>query len=268
MNMTHSDRIRSTTWLASAFVMLGVACGHEQPPPASAAAAVDPAPAEPVTAEPEPSAGEAQPEQQPAEAAAAAPKRMPYENPSEEALGKLPADIGLAPGTPAPEVTLPNIEGQQVDIRALAAQGPVMLVFYRGGWCPYCNFQIHELTEAYPEFQQRGVTPVAISVDRVEEGAKTKAMYEIPFPVISDPELVAHQAYHVVQHVDDETLAKLQSYGIDIEQASGRDHHNIAVPSVFVIDRSGAIVWSHAELDYKVRPSASQLLAVLDRVLK
>ena len=97
---------------------------------------------------------------------------------------------------------------------------------------------------------------------------KTKASYDIPFPVISDPDLVAHKAYNVVQHVDDETLERLKGFGIDIEQSSGRDHHNIAVPAVFMVNRDGTIVWSHAALDYKLRPSADQLLTVVDRVFK
>jgi peroxiredoxin len=87
---------------------------------------------------------------------------------------------------------LHDAAGLEVRLSDLMRRGPLLLVFYRGGWCPYCNFQIRELTAAYPEYGKRGVTPVAISVDRVEESAKTLATYSIPFPVLSDPELAAH----------------------------------------------------------------------------
>lgn len=149
-------------------------------------------------------------------------------------------------------------------LRELVTTGPVLLVFYRGGWCPYCNSQIHELTAAYPEYKKRGVTPVAISVDRVEESAKTQATYTIPFPVLSDSDLAAHRAYRVLHEVDEAEFARLKGFGIDLERASGRSHHAIAVPSLFVIDGKGVVRWAHANLDYKVRPSTVQILAAID----
>lgn len=141
-----------------------------------------------------------------------------------------------------------------------------MLVFYRGGWCPFCNYQIRQLTEAYPQYRERGVTPVAISVDRPEEAAKTRATYEIPFPVLSDPDLAAHRAYRVMHEVDDAERERLAGFGMDIERASGRDHHVIAIPSVFVVDAEGVVRWAHADPDYRVRPSNEQILAALDRL--
>jgi peroxiredoxin len=124
--------------------------------------------------------------------------------------------------------------------------------------------QVRQLTEAYPEFQKRGVRPVMISVDRIDGAAKTKAQYQIPFPVLSDPDLATHEAFHVVHHAGPEEVSKLKGFGLDIEAASGRDHHRFAVPSVFVIDASGTVRWTHVDPDYKVRPSTAQLLAALD----
>jgi peroxiredoxin len=138
------------------------------------------------------------------------------------------------------------------------------LIFYRGGWCPFCNFQIRELTHAYGELRKRGVMPVAVSVDRTDEATRTSATYEIPFRVLSDPDLQAHEAFKVVHHADDAEVARLKGFGMDIEQYSGRDHHAIAIPSMFVIDKSGMVRWAHAARDYKTRPSPEQLFAALD----
>jgi len=104
-----------------------------------------------------------------------------------------------------------------VSLRDLASRGSLLVTFYRGGWCPFCNFQIRELTTAFPEFRRRGVTPIAISVDRVEEAAKTSATCEIPFPVLPDPNLVAHRAFRVVRHVGDAEFARLKGKGLDIK---------------------------------------------------
>ncbi|MGE0321804.1 MAG: peroxiredoxin-like family protein [Polyangiaceae bacterium] len=178
-------------------------------------------------------------------------------------LGKLPDGVGLEVGSALPTLKLKSSKDDEVDVNALAKTGPLMLVFYRGGWCPFCNYQIHSLAKAYPEFQKRGVTPVAISVDLPSEASKTQSSWEIPFPVLSDPELVAHKAFNVLNQLDDAGLAKLKGYGIDVEARSGQKHHTIAIPSIFIID-DGKVAWAHAETDYKTRPSTTQLLKVID----
>lgn len=184
-----------------------------------------------------------------------------------ERLGTLAAGLGVAVGEHAPDAIVRDADNREVHLQGLAGKdGRMLVVFYRGGWCPFCNFQIHELTVAYPEFQRRGVLPVAISVDRVDESARTRATYSIPFPVLSDPELGAHRAFRVLHHADNAEVARLKGFGMDIERASGQTHHVIAVPSMFLIDGQGVVRWAHADPDYKVRPSIAQILGVIDRV--
>lgn len=184
--------------------------------------------------------------------------------PEADRIGTLPTDIGIPVGEQAPDAVLRDIEGREVRLRDLVVKGPILLLFYRGGWCPFCNFQIHEMTEAYPELERRGVTPVAVSVDCVDEAATTQATYTIPFPVLSDPDLVAHRAFRVARHVGEAEVTRLRGFGMDIERSSGRDHHMIAIPSVFIIDREGIVRWAHADRDYKVRPSTEQIIAAID----
>lgn len=187
-----------------------------------------------------------------------------YEYPSSERVGTLPAGVGIAVGQPAPDAIVTDADGHAVRVHDLFSDGPILLVFYRGGWCPFCSMEIHELTVAYPQYQRRGIRPVAISVDRAEASAHTRATYAIPFPVLSDPDLEAHRAFHVMHHADDAEVARLKGFGMDIEQASGRTHHVIAIPSIFVIDRRGIVRWAHADPNYKVRPSTEQILDAID----
>jgi len=198
-------------------------------------------------------------------ASSSPPKAKAYGNPKDEELGTLPPGIGLELGSPMPQLSINNAAGEKIDLTALASKGTLLLVFYRGGWCPFCNFQIRELSSAFAEFQGRGVTPVAISVDRMDEAAKTAALYKIPFPVLSDPDLVAHDAFRITRQAGEEEFQKLKSMGLDLEAASGKKHHRLAVPSVFVIE-GGVIKFAHAELDYKKRPSLPQLLQTLDHL--
>lgn len=184
---------------------------------------------------------------------------------SDSELGTLPDGVGLAVGSPAADGQLRDARDKAVQLSDHWKSGWALVVFYRGGWCPYCNFQIRELTRARADFVKRGVTPVLVSVDRVSEAAKTSAAYEIAFPVLSDPGLAVHRGFRVLQQVDDATLAKYREFGIDLEQSSGQKHHTIAVPSLFLVDESGIVRFAHAERDYKVRPSTAQLLAAIDR---
>jgi peroxiredoxin len=184
-----------------------------------------------------------------------------------ERLGKLPPGIGVPIGEKAPDAVVHDFHGQEVRLSDLVSRGPILLVFYRGGWCPFCSFEIHELVRDYLEYRKRDVAPVAISVDRAEQSAQTQATYSIPFPVLSDPELVAHRAYHVLHRADDAEVATLKGYGMDLELASGQTHHTIAIPALFLISARGIVLWAHADPDYKVRPRTPQILAAIDQAL-
>jgi peroxiredoxin len=72
------------------------------------------------------------------------------------------------------------------------------------------------------------------------------------------------EAFHVVNKVDPETLAKMKTFGVDLERSSGKAHHEIAIPSLFLIDRTGRVRWAHSDPDIKVRPSTAQILAAID----
>jgi peroxiredoxin len=183
-----------------------------------------------------------------------------------EKLGVLAPGTGIAVGERVPDVHARDLNGKDVRLSAVVAQGPVLLVFYRGGWCPFCNFQIRELTRAYPEYQKRGIRVVAVSVDKPDEASKTNATYAIPFPVLSDSDLSMIQGFHVAMHMDDAQLAKMKSFGVDLEQYSGKGHHTIAIPSLFLIDSQGVVRWAHSDPSYTQRPTTSQILAAIDGV--
>jgi peroxiredoxin len=192
--------------------------------------------------------------------------KVPLEVTSESALGTNDQDIGLSAGAEVPDFTVHAHNGEVVNLDVLLEDTPLLVVFYRGGWCPYCNVQIRQLTEAYPQFKQRGVFPVLISVDTIDGAALASRTYKIPFAVLSDPKLSAHTAFDVILDVDDETYKQYQGYGIDLEKWSGQSHHKIAVSSAFLVDKTGKVRWAHSAKDYKTRPSPEQLLAVIDNI--
>ncbi|GAB1259495.1 hypothetical protein NBRC116495_02020 [Aurantivibrio plasticivorans] len=182
-------------------------------------------------------------------------------------LGTLPNGIGVQLGTTIPSTVVHDHLGVATDITTLSADQVLMVVFYRGGWCPYCNLQIRQMVDNYSRFQDRGVLPVFISVDKPDAAALAQKSYEIPFPVLSDPQLVAHKAFNVVLEQSEETASRYKEYGIDLEAWSGQTHGNIAVSSVFLLDKTATVQWAHASIDYKTRPSVNQLIHVIDQLI-
>ena len=192
------------------------------------------------------------------------PSMKEYAEPAPDRLGKLAPGLGIAVGQRAPDAEVHDATGKPIHLADLYKKSAVLLAFYRGGWCPYCSYEIHDFAQSFAEYQRRGVTPVAISVDKEDEASKTQATFAITFPVLSDPDLHAINAFHVAHKADDAEYAKLKGYGLELEKWSGRAHHTIAVPSYFLVDTKGVVRWAHADPEYKVRPKTAQLLAAID----
>ena len=183
--------------------------------------------------------------------------------PAAEVVGRVADGVGLPAGTAAPTgIVTQNLRGEPVPLDKVFAAGPTLVVFYRGGWCPYCNGQLRDLSMAARRFEAKGVRLVAVSVDRPDAAATTQASWQIPFPVLSDADLSAHTAFRVVFEIDPATRERYAGAGIDLAGASGRTDGRVAVPSMFLV-QDGAVTWSHADPAYKVRPSPEQVLDAL-----
>jgi peroxiredoxin len=140
---------------------------------------------------------------------------------------------------------------------------PVVLIFYRGGWCPYCNAQLADLHEVEPRLKKAGFDVLFLSSDRPEllysslnDDTRRNGL---PYTLLSDPELRAAQAYHIAFHLDDKSYAQQLSYGVDLEKTTGTKAHALPVPSVFIIDRTGVIRYEYSNPDFRVRLSAADL---------
>jgi peroxiredoxin len=181
-------------------------------------------------------------------------------------LGTAPSGFGIAVGQKAPDATLDDLTGKKQKLSDLYKTGPTFVVFYRGGWCPFCNLQLHDLAAAKASFDKRGIKLVAISVDKPSEESKTQAKDGVPFPMLSDSKLVAHKAFKVVHATGEEEQKKMASFGVDLGAYSGESHKSFAIPSVFLVDKGGVVRFAHVDEDYKTRPSAKQLLGVADKL--
>lgn len=169
-------------------------------------------------------------------------------------------------GSPVPAVELSDLSGAPTTLAALLDGKPTVLVFYRGGWCPYCNVQLSELRKLGPDLAKHGFQLLAISPDRAEEIGKMLEKGDIDFTLASDSRALSLQAFGIAFRVDDATLEKYQGFGIDLERASGETHHALPVPSVFVIDAAGVIQFGYVNPDYRTRVPLRMVRAAIEAV--
>ncbi len=189
---------------------------------------------------------------------------LQYRAVAEQALGINENGKGLPVGQRIDSVEIVDIDGEPYQIGQAWSEKTALIVFYRGGWCPYCNFQLRELAKKHEQLEAAGLQVVAISADTADKAATTLAQFDIPYPILSDPKLIAHEAFNVVLQVDDERLEWYKSKGLFLKDWSGQEHNKVAVASAFIVDRQGRVLFSHAPIDYATRPSIDQLLSVID----
>lgn len=171
----------------------------------------------------------------------------------------------LPKGAVAPGFVVRRPDGTVYRFEPGARAQPAVLLFYRGGWCPFCNVQLGQLKAAEAALRQRGYEMLFLSSDRpaiLRSSLKDDIENETAhYTLLSDSDAAAARAFGVAFRVDDATVEQYKGYGLDLESTQGNAQHVLPVPAVFVIDREGRIGFSHYNPDYKVRLSAEELLA-------
>ncbi len=167
----------------------------------------------------------------------------------------------LLVGEHTPSVTLKTLDGQNIDLKTAVSQKPTLLIFYRGGWCPYCNLHLAELQQIEPELLELGYQIIAVSIDRFEKLAPTLEKQNLNYTLLADDQALATKAFGLAYRVSDADVQRLKGFGMDIEDASGQTHHILPVPAAFIIGTDGFIKFSYVNPDYKTRVNGSVILA-------
>ncbi|XZE20728.1 redoxin domain-containing protein [Pirellulaceae bacterium SH449] len=163
-----------------------------------------------------------------------------------------------------PDVELTGMDGKAVKLSSLYSSKPLVVVFFRGGWCPICTRHTQELIKVYPKVQEIGAELIGVSPDSVENSKSNHEKNSVPFPLYSDAQVVASRAFGLAFRVDDQTFTKYKGFGIDLESASGYQHHALPIPAVYVINQEGKIVFAHSDPDYRQRLESRKILAALE----
>jgi peroxiredoxin len=165
----------------------------------------------------------------------------------------------LSVGARAPIFSARTTEGALRTFGPDSYKKPLVVIFYRGGWCPYCNAQLSDLHLVEPKLRKSGFEIVFLSTDRPELLYSSLKATDIHYTLLSDNRLEAAKSFHVAYHIDDATIAKMREYGVDLEASTGTKQHELPVPSVFIIDTSGTIRFVYSNPDYKIRLGADEL---------
>ena len=168
------------------------------------------------------------------------------------------AALGL--GAALPALSLPDANGKPVDLRALNASGPLVIVFYRGGWCPYCNLELREWQRLLPQLRALGATLVAISPQTPDNSLSTSEKNELAFSVLSDSRLAAAQAFGIAFTLNAELVALYSQVGNDLPTLNGNGQWVLPLPATYVIDRDGVISYAHVQADYRLRAEPQDVL--------
>ena len=192
-----------------------------------------------------------------------------YDQPNEVKAPPASASLvdPLKVGEKAAIATLHKPNGKEVDMAHLYAKKPTVLIFYRGGWCPYCNVHLGKIAEAEAELVKLGFQVVAVSPDRPEELKTTLDKGDYDYQLLSDSKMNLSKGYGLAFRVDDGTVKKYVNYGIDLDKASGESHHLLPVPAVYIVDRRGVIQFAHWSPDYKTRLDNEKLISAARKVM-
>lgn len=164
--------------------------------------------------------------------------------------------VGDHPGLPV----LHDVQGQPVDLAALNAAGPLVISFYRGGWCPYCNVELRGLQRIDSELRQHGASQVAITPESPAHGATTAAEAGVSFPVLHDAGLAFARALGIVFEPTGTLREVHETLALDLQarNQSGTDELPIAV--TLVLDRAGRVAWVFKDADWTKRAEPADIL--------
>jgi peroxiredoxin len=174
----------------------------------------------------------------------------------------------LSVGSKVPDVKFRTIEGKEFDLKKEIFKKPSILIFYRGGWCPYCNTQLGQIREIEDKLIAMGYQVLAISVDRPEKIKETLMKFEMKYLLLSDSGMEGSKAFGIAYKSDEKKLEENPKYKDTLEAYSGEKHHLLPVPSVFIVGTDGIIKYVYSNPDFKIRIKPGVLLEEAGKAVK
>lgn len=178
---------------------------------------------------------------------------------------------GIASGAPKhgdtlPSFSLPNHSGTNVKLEDLLSKGPVVLTFYRGGWCPYCNLELRAYQEILDDILAAGATLVAITPETPDNSLSTIEKNDLKFEVLTDEGAAYAQELGLVFSLPNSLRPIYENFGIDIQKHNGEGRFELPLAATYVINTDGVISYSFVDADYTKRAEPIEVLAALKKI--
>jgi len=173
----------------------------------------------------------------------------------------------LKVGKNAPHFELPNAQGKSTSLADLLTKGPVVITFYRGSWCPYCNLQLKALQARLADIQALGATLVAIS-PQVPDGSLTAdEIHNMDFTVLSDQDAQVAAEYGVAWQVPEFLLDHMRTdRQLDLEAINNGNTNIIPIPATFILNSDGEVTWRFVDVDYRIRSEPADIIEALQKL--
>lgn len=172
-------------------------------------------------------------------------------------------DRALKAGDKAPDFTLSDPDGKPVRLADLLSSGPVVLTFYRGVWCPYCNIDLTAIEDVADDIRAAGAALIAVSPQTPINSRKSQRQNGLSFPILSDAGLKVAEQFGIKFAMPDDLIAIYKAFGNDFNVINGDDSWTLPMPARYVIASDGTIAYAEVSPDYTRRPDPADLLPVL-----
>jgi peroxiredoxin len=187
-------------------------------------------------------------------------------SPIEQLIKADAAEKALKEGEQAPDFTLLDALDKPVTLSHLLEQGPVVIAFYRGEWCPYCNIQLHAYQQALPQMQALGASLVAISPQTPDHSLSMAEKHELTFAVLSDVGNQVARQFGLVFTIEEAVRAAHKQVGANLPAFNGNDSWELPIAGTFIVDQSGTVRLAFVDPDFTRRLDPSVIIAQLEEL--
>lgn len=165
-------------------------------------------------------------------------------------------------GDKAPLFTLNNALGKSVSLSEYLKEGPVILVWYRGGWCPYCNINLQYLQQELPNFKAQGASLLALTPELPDRSISTSEKHDLKFEVLSDVGNIVAKNYGIVFKLTDD-VARIYNQKFGLNDYNGDTSNELPLAATYIINTDGEIVYAFLDADYRNRAEPAEITAFL-----
>ncbi len=176
------------------------------------------------------------------------------------------AKTALNVGAKMPAFSLKNQNGRTVESGDLLKQGNLVVVFYRGSWCPFCNLYLHNLQKNLAQIKAAGGNLVAVSIENPDNSLSISKKNELDFTVLSDPNLTVAKKFGIVYELPKETDELYKSKGLDVAKHNQMEKAELPLSATYVVNQKGEIVYAYLEPDYKKRAAPETIIETLSKI--